>query len=211
MVTGMTMLTAADRRRVEAAIRAVEAKTVGELVTVIAGRADPYFFVSLLYATGGAFTLPPILWLLGLSHDVAVLYAVQLGGFLGLLAVLRWTPLLVLLVPDSVKQARAARLARDQFMARGLADTPERGGVLLFVAAAERYVEVIADKGIHARVPDDAWITVIARFSEPVRAGRTAEGFLAAIETAGELLMRHMPAPADNPNRLPDVLVEIRG
>ena len=48
-------------------------------------------------------------------------------------------------------------------------------------------------------------------FAEPVKQGRIAEGFLAAIEILGNQLARHMPAATGNPNRLPDVLIELRG
>ncbi|MFZ5791817.1 MAG: TPM domain-containing protein [Pseudomonadota bacterium] len=207
----MALLKGEDRRRIEAAIRTIEARTSGELVTVVADAADPYFFVSLLYATAGAFTLPPVLWALGVATEFLPLYAIQIATFLALLAFLRWRPALMSLVPDSVKHAHAARMAREQFVELGLANTPERGGVLLFVAAAERYVEIIADQGIHAKVPADAWSKAVAAFQEPIRAGRTADGFLAAIEAVGALLMHHMPVTEENPNRLPDVLIEIGG
>jgi putative membrane protein len=207
----MSLLSQAERDRIEAAIREVEARTSGELVTVIADRADPYLFVSLLYAVAGAFTIVPVLWALGATNHVLPLYVIQVVTFLVLLVLLRWRPALMALVPDSIQRMHAERLAREQFVNLGLADTPERGGILLFVSAAERYVEVIADRGIHERVTVGAWSKAVAAFAEPVKQGRVAEGFLAAIEILGGQLARHMPADAGNPNRLPDVLIELRG
>ena len=207
----MAFIDAQDRQRIEAAIRDAEAKTSGEFVTVVARASDAYLTLPTLYASGLALMAPLVLSLLRVETRALPLLLIQVAVFVTLALLFLWTPVTMRLVPHGAKVHRAARLAREQFFLRGLHETADRHGVLLFVSVAERYVEIIADKGIHARVPDDAWITVIARFSEPVRAGRTAEGFLAAIETAGELLMRHMPAPAGNPNRLSDVLVEIRG
>ena len=39
-----------------------------------------------------------------------------------------------------------------QFLAHGLHKTENRTGVLIFAAVAERYVEIIADAGINAKV-----------------------------------------------------------
>jgi putative membrane protein len=108
-----------------------------------------------------------------------------------------------------MKRDCAARLAREQFFARRLHETPERGGLLLFVSEAERYVEIIADRGIHEKVPAGAWDGIVAEFTAKVREGRVAEGFLAAVTACGALLAEHLPAADDNPNRLPDVLIEI--
>jgi len=207
----MSLLTQADRDRIEAAIREVEAQTSGELVTVVADQADHYLFISLLYAVAGAFTIAPVLWALGATTDFLALYVIQVVTFLVLLLLLRWRPALMALVPDSIQRLHAERLAREQFVNLGLADTPERAGILLFVSAAERYVEVIADRGIHERVAVGVWSKAVAAFAEPVKQGRIADGFLAAIEILGHQLARHMPAAAGNPNRLPDVLIELRG
>ena len=207
----MPLLTQTDRDRIEAAIREVEAQTSGELVTVVADQADHYLFISLLYAVAGAFTIAPVLWALGATTNFLSLYVIQVVTFLVLLLLLRWRPVLMALVPDSIQRLHAERLAREQFVNLGLADTPERAGILLFVSAAERYVEVIADRGIHERVGVGIWSKAVAAFAESVKQGRIAEGFLAAIEILGHQLARHMPAAAGNPNRLPDVLIELRG
>jgi putative membrane protein len=207
----MSLLSQAERDRIEAAIRVAEARTSGELVTVVADRSDSYLFVSLLYAVAGAFTVAPVLWALDATTKFLPLYVIQVITFLLLLLVLRWRPVLMALVPDSIQRLHAERLGRDQFVNLGLADTPERAGILLFVSAAERYVEVIADRGIHERVTVGVWSKAVAAFAEQVKQGRIADGFLATIEILGSQLARHMPAETDNPNRLPDVLIELRG
>ena len=50
------------------------------------------------------------------------------------------------------QRRRASRLAREQFFEPGLHLTRARTGVLIFVAVAEHYVEIIADEGINALV-----------------------------------------------------------
>lgn len=199
-----------DRQRIEAAIRAAESRTVGELVTIVADASDDYLPIPVLYAAAVALGLPLALWLAGVLDGFLPLYLVQLAAWLVLVPLFCWRPIAMRLVPDRLKRAAAARLAREQFHARGLHETPERGGLLLFVSAAERYVEIIADRGIDTRVPEGAWESIVADFTRQVRAGRVAEGFLGAIAACAALLAEHLPAGAgDNPNRLPDVLIEI--
>jgi putative membrane protein len=104
---------------------------------------------------------------------------------------------------------RVARMAREQFLLRGLHRTEARAGVLLFVAVAERRVELIADEGIHARVAPGTWDAIIAGFTAAVREGRIADGFVAAIDAVADSLAAHFPRQPGDVNELPDRLVEL--
>ncbi len=65
--------------------------------------------------------------------------------------------------------------------------------MLFFVSLGERYVEVIADRDIHARVPEGIWDRIVADFIAAVKAGRLADGFIAAIEACAAVLETHYP------------------
>jgi putative membrane protein len=137
------------------------------------------------------------------------LYLVQLAALIVLVPLFCWQPVVMRLAPDVLKRDCAARNAREQFFLNRLHETPERGGLLLFVSEAEHYVEIIADSGIDARVPPGAWDAIVAAFTIQVKAGKIAEGFVAAVAACGALHAEHLPLSGDNPNRLPDVLIEI--
>lgn len=203
------LLDDSDRQRIEAAIRQAEGGTVGELVTVIADVADDYLLLPVIYAAAIALGLPLALWLGGVLDGFLPLYLVQLAAWLVLVPVFCWRPAMMRLVPDVLKRDSAARLAREQFYARGLHETPERGGLLLFVSVAEHYVEIIADRGINEKVPQGAWDGIVAAFTAKVRSGLVAEGFISAVASCGALLAEHLPVEGGNPNLLPDVLIEI--
>lgn len=203
------LISAGERRRTEAAIREAEGKTVGELVTVIARQADDYLLIPVVYACAAAVGLPLALWLAGVYDGFLPLYLAQLGALVVLIPLFCWRPVLTRLVPQTLQRESAARLARAQFFANGLHETPERGGLLLFVSEAEHYVEIIADRGIDAKVPPGAWDAIVADFTAQVRAGKAGEGFVAAVTACGALLATHLPATGENPNHLPDVLIEI--
>jgi putative membrane protein len=81
--------------------------------------------------------------------------------------------------------------------------------VLIFVSVAERYVEILADEGIHQRMPAGAWDQIVTDFTAQVRAGRIAAGFLQAIDACGARLIEHFPARAGDRNELPDRLIEL--
>jgi uncharacterized membrane protein len=87
-------------------------------------------------------------------------------------------------------------------------DTQHNNGVLIYVLVADRSVEILADRGVSARVEAAEWEGVCRMMEEHFRAGRFKAGAIAGIDAVGGLLARHFPAPLPNPagteNELPD-------
>jgi len=204
----MVFLSERDRREIAQAIAAAEARTSGELVAVVARAADHYLYIPLLWAALVALTLPGPLLLFGDLRADEV-YAIQVIVFLVLALVFNLTSLKMHLIPRAVRQARAHRLALAQFVEQNLHATAGRSGVLIFVSVAERHVEILADRGIDARVPAGTWERVVAEFTARLRAGQVGEGFVQAVNSCGELLAGHFPAAPGDRNELPDRLIEL--
>lgn len=205
----MALLNDTERTRVQAAIRAAEAGTAGEFVVVVAPRAAHYLEFVLLYAlVAGALTaLSEPLWGgWGLPSALLAATLVELTVVVVLLAAPR---LRVNLVPGAVRESRCRALARAQFSLHDVARTRDRSGVLLFVAADEHYIEVIADEGIHAAVPAATWAGLVDGFIAKVRAGELGAGFESAIGAIGAVLAAHLPRRADDRNELADRLIEL--
>jgi putative membrane protein len=205
----MAFLMDDDRRRIEAAIRDVEKRTSGEIVTVIARVSDGYWIFPLLYAIAAALLVPIILWAAGQALSYMDVYAVQLAMFLVIAVPAIWLPIRMLFVPPAYQRHEAGRLAREQFYALRLHETAGATGILIFVSVAEHYVEILADRGIDAKVPEATWQRVVVDFTAQVRAGRTIDGYLAALGVCGNLLAQHFPPTTPDRNELPDVLIEI--
>ncbi|MDP3382304.1 MAG: TPM domain-containing protein, partial [Phenylobacterium sp.] len=75
---------------------------------------------------------------------------------------------------------------------------------------AEHAAELIADEGIAAVVDQKRWDDAIAALVAGAKAGRTADGLVAAVSQVGDILAEHFPAdPTDNPNELPDAVILI--
>ena len=83
-------------------------------------------------------------------------------------------------------------------------DTTENSGVLIYLQLADRDIEILADRGIAARVPADRWEAICRRMEAAFGEGRYVEGVLNGIDDATALLVEHFPATSVNPDELPD-------
>ena len=76
------------------------------------------------------------------------------------------------------------------FVEEEIFSTRERTGILLFISLLEHRIEVVGDTGINQKVTPDEWTDVVVRVREGIKAGKLADGLVAAIEMCGELLER---------------------
>jgi uncharacterized membrane protein len=72
------------------------------------------------------------------------------------------------------------------------------------VLYAEHAVEIVADRGLARCVPQTDWDALCRQVETLFRVGQHAEGALAAIDGAAQLLERHFPARSGGRNELPD-------
>jgi uncharacterized membrane protein len=109
------------------------------------------------------------------------------------------------LPPTSLWRGETARQrAVELFSTLRVWDTEENSGILIYVQLVEHRVEILADRGIAARVPQAEWDSICRQMEQRFRAGEWRQGALQAVTRAGELLAAHFPARVDNPNELPD-------
>jgi putative membrane protein len=204
------MITDADRTRIADAIRAAEAKTSGEIFCVLAHNAGAYRLMPIAWAAVLALIVPIPLILLT-EWEAKTVYVLQLLAFILASIGLSRPAVRFRIVPRSMKRERAHGAAVRQFLAQGMQKTERRTGVLIFAAVAERYVEIIADGGINAKVTQEVWDSAVASLIAAIKDGRPGDGFVAAIEQCGAVLAAHFPAAPGsvNPDELPDRLVEI--
>jgi uncharacterized membrane protein len=94
--------------------------------------------------------------------------------------------------------------ARQVFGRLGVWDTQDNSGVLLYLQLAERRVEIVADRGIAARVAPEQWQALCAQFIDEIHAGEPEAAVLACIDRIHALLRAHFPANDDNPREFPD-------
>ena len=83
-------------------------------------------------------------------------------------------------------------------------DTERNNGVLIYLLLADRDVEIVADRGIHAKVGDAQWEAICRSMETAFRGGRYKDGVIAGIAAVTEQLALHFPATAAGVNELPD-------
>ncbi len=122
------------------------------------------------------------------THDGELCFAIEAG--LGVLALL--------------KGATSRQRALDVFARLGVANTRHANGVLVYVQLVDHCIEIVADRGISAKVPQGEWDGICRRMESAFRAGDFEAGALAGIAEITALLARHFPAGGVNPDELPD-------
>jgi uncharacterized membrane protein len=98
----------------------------------------------------------------------------------------------------------ARRRAHTLFSLLRVWDTRDNSGVLLYLHLAERRVELLADRGIAARVDAGQWQDLCDCFGEDIRRGAADAAVLACLARISALLAIHFPAAGDNPRELSD-------
>ena len=107
---------------------------------------------------------------------------------------------LLLLLKGMTARARAIKVFSDL----RVWDTEENTGVLLYLQLIDRDIEIVADRGINARVTQDEWNAICQRMETAFREGRFEEGVIAGLREITTLLVRRFPAYHANPNELSD-------
>lgn len=83
-------------------------------------------------------------------------------------------------------------------------DTEGNTGILLYLLLAENTLEIVADRGIAAKVPQAQWDTICQQLQQELAAGQVQAGISSTIMQLGQLLIQHFPIAAGtaNPNEL---------
>jgi len=224
----MQLLSQEDHDLVTAAVTAAERSSDGEIVTIVAARSDAYHDVALHYAVLAMLLVPaglafvPQAWIdwaatlvLGwnaeLTREAVMLYlfAKLAAAFLIVRLILAYQPLRMALTPGITKSRRVHRRAIETFRTGCELKTRGRTGVLLYVSLAEHRAEIVADKAIADQVNAEVWGEAMAALVDELKAGRPGRGMAVAVEKIGAVLAPILPPTGNNPNELPDRLVEL--
>ena len=83
-------------------------------------------------------------------------------------------------------------------------DTAHNSGVLVYVQLVDRRIEIVADRGITAKVEQKEWTAICRRMQEAFAKKDFLNGSLEGIAKITEILARHFPPGARKANELPD-------
>lgn len=102
---------------------------------------------------------------------------------------------------------RSRERAIELFSSLRVWDTEANNGVLIYVLLADHAIEVLADRGLSARVPATQWAALVATMRDEFRKGAFEAGLTQAVTTVGHVLHEHFPVADEataNPNELPN-------
>ncbi|MGZ8998402.1 MAG: TPM domain-containing protein [Allosphingosinicella sp.] len=223
-----TRLAPEDHALVTAAVAAAEAQSDGEIVTIVAGRSDAYHDVALHYAVLAMLIVPAVLallpqgwidWIEGLVLGwngefsrpavMVALFVLLVLAFLIVRLALAFMPLRMALTPGRTKTRRVHRRAIELFRSGCELKTLGRTGILIYLSLAEHRAEIVADEAIAGQVEPDVWGEAMEAMIEQVKAGRPGAGMAAAVEKVAVVLAAVVPKRSENPNELPDRLIEL--
>lgn len=218
----------ADHDLVTAAVAEAERHTNGEIVTVIAAQSNDYDDVALVWASIIAFVAMSVIALFpdfyqslyyrvtgGWGHELTAnqwlgtVIAIGALKWIGVWLILLWRPLRLWLTPRAILAARVRARAIDLFKVGTEGKTMGRTGVLLYVSLREHRADIVADEAIAAKVSAAVWGEAMEALIGHIGDGRPGLGMAEAVQRMGIVLAEHFPRDAENPNELPDRLIEI--
>jgi uncharacterized membrane protein len=103
----------------------------------------------------------------------------------------------------------ARERALDIFSQLRIWDTAHNNGVLIYLLLADRDVEIIADRGIDAKVGVAGWEKICQSMETDFKVGNFAGGVIKGIAAVSQQLAAHFPKHGAGPNELPDEPVVI--
>jgi uncharacterized membrane protein len=103
----------------------------------------------------------------------------------------------------------ARERALDIFSHLRIWDTAHNNGVLIYLLLADRKVEIIADRGIDAKVGAAGWEKICRAMETDFKAGNFESGVIQGIDAVSRQLAAHFPAHGRGRNELPDAPVVI--
>ena len=217
-----------DHARVAAAVGAAEECSNGEIVTIATDLSDRYHDAALHWAllallavlagfAGWPQWLTAIARLLfgswapepSLRELLTILLVIAAAAFTIALMLLKHMPLRLALIPGVTKQRRVQRRAIELFKVGASQKTVGRTGILVYLSMGERRAEIVADEAILAVTTPETWVEAMAALLKDVKAGRPADGIVAAVALIGAVLAEHFPKTATDTNEIPDALIEL--
>ena len=75
-------------------------------------------------------------------------------------------------------------------------DTEHNSGVLIYLLLADRQVEIVADRGIHAKAGTHAWATICGAMESAFKKSKFEDGVVQGIQAVTRQLTEHFPAGA---------------
>jgi putative membrane protein len=198
-----------EQQQIEAAVKAAENKTSGEIVPMVVDQSYDYPRAELI--GGGMMALAFALFVSWAVGDESIWWflPVFFVVFFIFQPLVRNLPSLKrkLIRPEELDE-EVYEKALVSFVEQGLHETRDKTGILILISLFEHRVQVLADSGINAKVPEHTWEEIVEVIIAGLKTDTACEAVCQAVERCGELLKEHFPVQADDENELPNLIIE---
>ncbi|UCH92344.1 MAG: TPM domain-containing protein [Candidatus Aminicenantes bacterium] len=215
-----------EKEKIKNAVKEAESKTSGEITTAFIKESDNYAVYELMFAVIIGFVYFVVLMLFANSieesikqvsweyspHHLLMFYGFStflVIAIVYLLANLSFIDRLI--VSKSVMQVKVNQRAVRHFMESGVYNTKDRTGILIFISSLERRVELLADKGISAKIPQEKWDAIVRHIIDGIKSQQLVKHLSDSIRECGNLLAEHFPIQPDDVNELKDDIHILEG
>ncbi len=207
-----------DKERIIESVKEVEKTTSGEIVPMIVSTSYHYPLADVL----GALSLSAIVAVLvtlyvsyaksweGFSiYDLWTFPGVFSVSFLVFFFVVKFVlPVKRLFISKEEMKEEVEEAALTSFYKKGLGNTRDKTGVLIYISVFERMAYVLADEGINAKVNPEVWNDVVNLVIRGIKERRPADGIIEAVKLCGELLRDNFPIKPDDTDELENLIVD---
>lgn len=191
------------------AVQTVEAVSSVEVVVAVRPQSMPphhaYALAPPIFAVLGLLFLVESPWLFS---NFALWLDTALFALLGH-ALCRWSPGFGrLFILASARRDAVVQGAYREFFERGVSETRERSGMLVYVSQRERGAKVLYDRGICARLDAAELAARAAQVEQVAQSSADGVALARAIEALAPWLAAALPRAADDINELADAVCE---
>jgi putative membrane protein len=197
-----------EKEQVKVTTIGVEARTIGEIATVVIDQSSDYKEAEVI---GGVFvgSLASLL-------ITAIFFHGSVWAFIPFAFILFFPARLLFQNVPTLKAVFISKKRREKavkaralraFYERGLYKTKKHTGILFFLSLLERKVWVLADKGIHSKIQQQTLNKFARMVSKGIQEGRASEALCEAITAVGELLWEYYPITDADTDELPNVVI----
>lgn len=183
-----------EKERIKVTTIGVEARTIGEIATVVIDQSSEYKEAEVL---GAVFVGSLVSLLITATFFHGSVWAFIPFAFIlffpAKLLFQKVTALKVVFVGNKRREKAVKERALRTFYERGLYKTKKHTGILFFLSLLERKVWILADKGIHGKIKQQALNEYARTVSRGIQEGRASDALCEAITSVGELLWEHYP------------------
>lgn len=208
MKSAKEFFTNEEQAKIEAAVKNVEQKTSGEIVPMVVDSSYNYPRAELLGSGVLALTIGLLCsWGFG-SESIWSFLPIFITGFLFFKYLIQQFPDVKrkMIHPDELT-AEVKEKALVSFIENGIHETRDRTGILILISLFEHRVQVLADSGINAKVPEHTWDEIVEIIITGLKNGTACDATCEAIARCGDLLENHFPRKDDDTDELPNLII----